>query len=764
REVKLIDFGISSKIDLRETHLGNPERLEGTLAYNSPEQTGRMNRVVDYRTDLYSMGVMFYEMLSGQLPFPITDAMELVHSHIAITPTPVCIINPSIPKPISDIIDVLLSKNAEDRYQSALGVKHDLSICLEQYENNRRIKNFALRKNDFSGKFQVSQHLYGREKEIQSLIDAFERCSQGAVEMMLVAGYSGTGKSAMVREVHKPITKKRGYFIGGKYDQFQRAVPYYAILQGFGDFVSILLTEKEEKLSRLREEILNAVGAEGKVLTDLIPNLEHIIGIQPEVPEIGGTESQNRFNYVFRKFVKAIATREHPLVLFIDDLQWADSASLNLLDVLLTDLHISHFLCIGAYRDNEVTASHPFIITKNSLETKGAKVCTVTIGNLSKPNVKELIDGSVNISGEDTHSLTDLVYEKTQGNAFFVNQFLKSLYQEQLLSFNFTLHRWEWNIQKVREQNITDNVVELMAGKILRLPTETQKVMKLAACIGNVFDIATLAVIYQKNEAETSQDFFEGLREGLLVPSGDKVRFSHDRIQQAVYSLIPNSEKNQVHLSIGKLMLSEIATEQQEEKLFDIVNQWNLGKDILSSAEEKELLARLNLRAGIRAKQTSAFKPAFDYFETGIQLLQQDPWLNQYELCRDLYTHATEAAYLNADFAVMDKMYKAVLSNARDLLEKVKPYEIRILAYKAENKLLDAIQTGLEVLSQLGEKFPARPGMLHVMTDLVKTKIKLGRKNNETLQALPVMENEYKIAAMRIMADIASSSYWATPT
>ncbi|MEO6168508.1 MAG: AAA family ATPase, partial [Chitinophagales bacterium] len=483
REVKLIDFGISSKIDLKQTNLGNPERLEGTLAYNSPEQTGRMNRVVDYRTDLYSMGVVFYEMLTGQLPFPVNDAMELVHSHIAQIPKPCCLVNTSVPKPISDIINILMAKNAEDRYQSAFGVKHDLEICLSQYESRRKVEDFQYRQNDFSGKFQIPQKLYGREKEIALLLEAFERCAEGNLELILVAGYSGTGKSALVREVHKPITKKHGYFIEGKYDQFQRAVPYYAILQAFREFVNILLTEREETLSKLRTEIQEAVGAEGKVLTEVIPNLEFIIGKQPDVPVIGGSESQNRFNYVFRKFVNVISASEHPLILFIDDLQWADSASISLLNVLITDKHNGHFLCIGAYRNNEVNASHPFIIAKEEMEVKGSRISTITIGNLSKENVNDLIAESVGAENETTLELTELVYEKTQGNAFFVNQFLKSLYQEKLLTFDFESHTWKWNVQRVKEQNITDNVVELMARKILRLPEPTQRAMKFAACI-----------------------------------------------------------------------------------------------------------------------------------------------------------------------------------------------------------------------------------------------------------------------------------------
>ncbi|HQW01058.1 MAG TPA: serine/threonine-protein kinase PknK, partial [Saprospiraceae bacterium] len=764
RTVKIIDFGISTRFDLKHHYLGNPERLEGTLAYNSPEQTGRMNRTVDYRTDLYSLGVTLYEVIAGRLPFPASDAMELVHAHIAQIAEHVNLVNPVVPEVIGRIIAKLMAKNAEDRYQSAYGLKYDLEICLDHFEKSGKIPDFPLGQRDYSGKFLIQQKLYGREQEIHDLMVAYRRCAHGGKELMLVSGYSGTGKSALVREVHKPITESHGYFIEGKFDQFQRAVPYFAILKAFEEMTNILLTESQSVLDGFRISIQEAVGTEGKVITDVIPQLEKIIGPQPPVPEVGGAEAQNRFNYVFRKLIHVLASKEHPLVLFIDDLQWADSSSLSLLQVLMTDRDSKHLLCICAYRDNEVSASHPFVITVGDIRQEGALINTISLGNLSKENVNELIADAVNKTPDQTKELTQLVYQKTSGNAFFVNQFLKSLYQENLLWFNFDTLQWEWDMVKATEKNITDNVVELMAGKIKKLPEATQKPLKTGACIGNSFDLATLSIIEAIEENDIVKSLHEALAEGLIVPAGKMYRFTHDRIQQAVYSLIADKDRNHAHLTIGRLLLANIPEDKREAHLFDIVNQWNWGKDIITDAGEKELLAGLNLEAGRKAKQSSAFKAALEYFETGIALLKDDPWNVQYELCRNLHTEATEAAYLNGDFATMDKYYPIVLKNTRNLLEKVKPYEIRILAYKAENKLLDAIKTGLELLKQLGEDFPSNPTMVHVMVDLIKTKVKLSGKNNDKLKDLPAMTDETKMAAMRIMADIASSSYWATPT
>jgi histidine kinase len=763
RTARVIDFGISSRLSLKTPHLGNPERLEGNLHYISPEQTGRMNRVVDSRSDLYSMGVVFYEMLAGRTPFEAHDAMEMVHAHIALKPTPLCEVNENVPRAISAIVDKLLQKNAEDRYQTAYGVAEDLEHCLAQLTSGVGIQPFELGRNDHSGKFTIVQKLYGREREVTALMDTFDEVCDGRLKMVLVAGYSGTGKSALVHEIHKPITGKRGYFIEGKFDQFQRGVPYFAILQAFRDYVNLLLTESEKRLSELKDIIQQAIGREGRVLTDVIPNLSHIIGDQPPVPEVGGMEAQNRFNYVFRKFIRAISTADHPIALFIDDLQWADAASLNLLEVLMSDHGNGYLLCIGAYRDNEVGHSHPLMIAIAQMRENGVDASTIEIGNLSEPDIDSMISDSLRRPVAEIRDLTRLVLDKTRGNAFFVNQFLNMLYHEGLLYFEREGNRWQWNADRIRELDITDNVVDLMAKKISRLPESTQDAMKLAACIGNSFDPATLSVISERGAGDINRALHEALAAGLLTPLGNLIRFSHDRIQQAVYSLIAESDRKSVHLDIGRLLLRDTPLEEQEDILFDIVNQLNSGRDIINDPEERIHLASLNLRAGIKAKQASAFRPAYQYLETGIALLPDDHWQSLYELSRDLHTQAAETAYLNGDFPNMEEKINAVLDNARDLQEKVVPYEIRILAYKAQNRLIDATHTGIDVLRQLGERFPVAPTMAHVALELTRTRARLGRRDVARLAELPEMTDPGKIAAMRIIADIASCAYWATP-
>ncbi|MCB9232709.1 MAG: AAA family ATPase [Bacteroidia bacterium] len=759
----IIDFGIASRIDLRPSNLGNPEKLEGNLKYISPEQTGRMNRMVDYRADFYSLGVTFFHVLTGQLPFEGMDPIELVHAHIALTPDLITDRNPNLPEGLARIIAKLLEKDADNRYQSAQGLQKDLERAWKELEKTGTIAPFPLGSEDFSSRFQIPNKLYGRENEVKILLDAFSRAAEGGMELMLVGGYSGTGKTALINETHKPITEKRGYFIHGKFDQFQRNIPYFAIIQAFEEFVKLLLTENEETLALWAQKIRNSVGTEGKVLTDVIPTLNLIIGEQPPIPELAGKEAQNRFNYVFRNFIREISQQDHPIVLFIDDLQWADSGSLELLKTMVTDKDNHYLLCICAYRDNEVSPTHPFIRAVDEMEQEKALINRIQVNNLSLKNVNELISDSLNVQKSKASPLTELIYEKTQGNAFFLRQFLRNLYEEQHLVFDFGKLSWTWDTEKIRQLNITDNVVELMAAKIKRLSPELQGILKVASCIGSRFDLKTVSLAIGKNPEETNPLLEEAMVEGMIMPAGEEDHFSfvHDRIQQAASSLLPEQEKVRLHVRIGKLLLGNIPVDQQEDRLFDIVNQLNWGVEIMTDPHERENLARLNLSAGIKAKGSAAYIPGYNYLTKGIQLLQNDPWKNQYDLSLPLYTQAAETAYMSARFEQMDEAIDTIFAHATNLLDKVPAYRTRILSFKARNQLLESINTGLEVLEQLGIKFPAQPTPKDTETELVATLTLLADKSKEYLLNLPEMTDQSKIAALTFLSDINSSVYWA---
>ncbi|MDY7024411.1 MAG: AAA family ATPase, partial [Cyanobacteriota bacterium] len=588
-----------------QQQLVNPNILEGTLAYISPEQTGRMNRGIDYRTDFYSLGVSFYELLTGELPFQTTDPMELVHCHIA--KMPVELGNrlqvtgnrvkeesrEKILQVLSDIVMKLMAKNAEERYQSGLGLKFDLEQCLQQLENTRNIIPFELGKRDLCDRFIIPEKLYGREQEVQQLLDAFERVAiplQSPAEMMLVAGFSGIGKTAVINEVHKPIVRQRGYFIKGKYDQFNRNIPFSAFVQAFRDLMGQLLSESDTELENWKQKILKAVGENGQVLIEVIPELEYIIGTQPEVLELSGSAAQNRFNLLFQKFVRIFTTKEHPLVIFLDDLQWADLASLNLLKLLMEDSETDYLLILGAYRDNEVFPAHPLMLSLDELRKNQAVINTITLEPLTFQHINQLIAETLICGEEKAQPLSELVYQKTQGNPFFTTQFLTGLQVDELITFNQDLGYWECDLVKVRDAALTDNVVDFVAGRLQKLSEETQQVLKLAACIGNQFDLETLAVVCEKSLEEIATDIWQTLQEGLILPISEaykffqgsleesiqtvtvSYRFLHDRVQQAAYSLIPENDKQQTHFKIGKLLLTNTSESEQEDQIFEIVN------------------------------------------------------------------------------------------------------------------------------------------------------------------------------------------------
>ncbi|MBF2007518.1 MAG: AAA family ATPase [Chlorogloeopsis fritschii C42_A2020_084] len=787
-EVKIIDFSISSCLSRENLTVSNPNLLEGTLAYMSPEQTGRMNRSIDYRTDFYSLGVTFYEMLTGQLPFQTTDPLELTHCHIAKIPVSPQELNPEIPQAVSAIVMKLLAKTAEERYQSALGIKADLEVCLKKLQATEKIEDFIVGQLDLYSQFLIPQKLYGREQEVATLMDAFERVSLGATEMMLVSGYSGIGKSSLVNEVHKPIVRQRGYFISGKFDQFKRNIPYASLIQAFQELIRQLLTESYEKIAIWKAEILEALGANGQIIIDVIPEVKLIIGHQPVVPQLGLTESQNRFNRVFKQFIHVFCQSEHPLVLFLDDLQWADSASLKLIPLLLNDPSSQYLLLIGAYRDNEVNTTHPLIITLEEIKKSGVVVNNIVLQPLQFPDVNQLVSDTLRNNHKNSQPLAELVFTKTQGNPFFLTQLLKSLYQDNLLTFNFSKGCWQWDTELLQDIDITDNVIELMVNQIQKLAPTTQNVLKLAACIGDKFTLDVLSIVNQKSLSETAKNLWESLQTGLVMPLSQSYKiplvitsqqsdilsteqeqitiaykFLHDRVQQAAYSLIVDSQKKETHLNIGKLLLQNTTFEERQEKIFALVNQLNYGVDLLSSESEKYELAELNLIAAKKANKATAYESAMRYIKLGLRLLAVNSWQNRYELTLALYESAVETAYLIGDFEQMENWATVVLQQAKTPIDKMKVYEVKIQACMAQVRQLEAIAIGLQALAQLGVRFPESPSASDIQQTLNQTAANLAGKNIEGLIDLPLMTEEDKLAAIRMLTSMGSPTYQAAP-
>ncbi len=766
KQVKIIDFGIASTLPREEPENQNLHVLEGMLPYISPEQTGRMNRGIDYRTDFYSLGVVFYHMLTGKLPFASEDVMEIVHGHIAKIPVSPTDLNDAIPPVISNIVLKLMAKTAEDRYQSAIGIKADLKKCLEKLRQQGKIDFFEIGKKDISTRFRISEKLYGRENERKLLIEAFDKISQsGHAGVVLVTGYAGVGKSRLIKEIHKPIVEKKGYFVSGKFDQYKRDIPYFGIIQVLQGMIQQILTESEEQISVWRQRMIDAVGSNGQVVVDVIPVVTQIIGDQPRLPTLNPVETQNRFNLVFQNFIQALATSNAPLVIFLDDLQWVDSPSLKLLEMLFTNIDSHDFLLIGSYRENEVDLKHPLLDTLSSISKSGIELNKLVLLPLQFSDVQNFLSDTLHVNLEKITSLAEVCFEKTRGNPFFLTQFLQVLYKENLIYFDREACYWTWDVELIQQQGFTDNVIELMVKKVLELPEKTQKLLQLAACLGNRFDLHTLSVISIMSLDEAANLLWPSLEEGLIIPINDayqaislekshliSYQFLHDRVQQAAYFLINEDEKKIVHLTIARLMLENLSEEKLNEDPMNIVNHFNQGLENIVDLSEKINVAEFNLKAGKRAKSSIAYASAIHYLKIGISLLPRIAWQEHYDLTLSLYEEAMQTAYLMSEFDLMQTYGEIILDNTTSLLDKVNVYLTKMNYLKSQNKLSDAVTLLIKVLRLFGIKVPIKPTKMDVLASLVGTKWALLNKKNEEILKFPEMTDPKWLSVSSILS------------
>jgi histidine kinase len=737
----------------------------------SPEQTGRMNRRIDYRSDFYSLGVVLYEIFTGHLPFDSGDPMELVHSHIAKKPLAPLAVNLELPSVVSDIVVKLLAKNAEDRYQSLEGLLADLRACLKAAADTGTVPTFPLAQHDVCEHLQLPQRLYGREVEAGRLIGAFNRISDGGAEMLLVTGYAGIGKSALVNEIHRPVVTRRGYFIAGKFDQFKRSVPYSAINDALRQLVRQILTESEARIAQWRDKLKKALGPNGQLMVDVIPELEYIIGRQPASPQLGA--GRNGYNYVMQSFFGVFARAEHPLVVFLDDLQWADAASLKLLSILMCSMDQPCLLLIAAYRDNEVGPAHPVMVTIDDIR-KEARVSTIEVRALPEASVSDLVADAVQSHGESTAALAQLVYRKTLGNPFFVGQFIKSIHNEGLLRFE--RGGWRWNVEQIEALGITDNVVDLLTRELRRLPAKTHRLLTLAACIGNRFDVRTLATVGETGEDDATEALRQAVQSGLLIrpdaalgsATSDAERqiylFLHDRIQQAAYDDIPQSEKKAVHLRIGRLLLDGLSADEQEERIFDIVHQLNEGRDLLSSDEERDRLARLNLRAAKKARSSAAF----DMHRECVEIAREfgtpggavNPWSQKPAFMHELYMEMVSAAFARADYAEMERLCNIVSGNAASPREAIVAKEMLVRCYGAVYNPEKLLQTGIALAELSGIGMPDNLGPRHIQ--LARLRLALALRGRDPLDLADSPEATDPQFLLQLQATTAFLAYGLT--
>jgi predicted ATPase/signal transduction histidine kinase len=734
--VKITDFGIASRLARVHRETTSPDRLEGTLAYLSPEQTGRMNRAVDHRSDLYALGATFYEMLTGRVPFVTSDAMELVHSHLAVRPKPPREAQPAVPEALSDIVVKLLAKAPEDRYQSAYGLVRDLEASRRQWSQDGRIDAFELGTQDVASRFQIPSRLYGRDAEIMAMTQSFERVSAGATELLVLAGSSGIGKSVLVGEIQQAVTERRGHLVSGKFDQFSSFSPYASLIEALSDLVRQLLGETPEQLARWRDAIVETLGGNLGVVADVIPDVTRITGPAPPVPELGPTEAQHRFNLVFRQFIGTFTSPDHPLVLFLDDLHWGDAASIRLLRTLVSDPDAHNLLIIGAFRSDEVAPDGPLVQALDALDP--ARVRRIDLGPLPLGVVVDLVADALRTTREEAASLGALVHERTAGNPFFLGQFLLSLTEDGLIRFAADTGRWLWDLPAIRERGMTDNVVDLMAGRIGDLSDTTQQALQVAAVIGNTFDLGTVAAVLPLSPAETAVALDGAARAGLLLPIGEAhellleglevgdpdhigYRFLHDRVQQACFLLLAPGDVATIHLQVGQRQLERLRGGDTDHDLFDVVAHFNAALDVLTDEELRRELAGLNLDAARKAKTSSAYEAAAAYVEAGLRLLPTDAWDEHYRLTFDLRLVRAQVLTVLGRVDDAEGEFTELLARAMSPFDRGLCCDVRSEALHCAGRPVEAYAACRAGLEQLGVHFPATPEEVAAETEAFLT-------------------------------------------
>ena len=772
--VKLCDFGLSSRLNHQQKRTDD-SFLRGTLEYMSPEQTGRTNLDVDYRSDIYSLGVSLYELFSGRKPFQSPDPMTLLHAQIAIMPRPLHELDASVPEPLSALVQKLLAKYPDDRYQSSFGLVRDLTLCSQQWQRFRRISAFQLAQADIPERFCVAQKLYGREVEIAQILAAFERVSSGRAELLLLSGYSGIGKSALVGELHRPVIARRGYLISGKCDQYRRNQPYSSLIQAFQQLLRQLATEGEERRNYWKSKLLGGLGDYAAAIAEIIPNLVMLIGPPVALPALPAAEQERRFHIAFGRFVNLLASRSHPLLLFLDDLQWADAATLKLLEHLVREDDERCALIVGAYRDNEVDVSHPLQQSIDSMVCAQGRINQLHLRNLGLVHVRQLIADTLHGDEETVAPLAALCLDRTQGNPFFLGQLLGALHQQGEIHYQRSEGVWHWNIEHIRQRGITDNVVELMLEKVRSLALPTQELMALAAHLGSSFDLRQLMAVSAQDAVGTAAALWPALQAGLVLPLNEnykfddspqqladaRYRFLHDRVQQAAYDLTPAEQRHVLQLRCGRLLIAGSSETELEERLFVVLHALNSAAAQLTDPVERAQLLALNLRGGSKAKSASAFPMAVQLLRQAKSLLSERAWISHAEQSLTLYQELAEAEYLAGNFCEAELLYPEGIAASPTVIGKVTLCLVQVDQYHIQGRFVDALPVLNFALELLGCSFPASEAAAGAVfaPEFAQTQAQLARQSEAQLLSASEISNPEHLLQMRVYFGLLYSTY-----
>lgn len=773
--IKLAGFSYATKTPKQTLAVKNLSLHESTLAYMSPEETGRTNTPVDYRTDFYSFGVTLYKMFTHKLPFQGLDSLELVYAQIAKPAPRPEKINPAIPEVVGNLIMKLMNKKAEARYQSAQSLTDDLKRCLDEYKLTGKVELFPLGIGDISQKLQVSTKIYGRQREISHILRLFDEVCAGSTQLVLLSGYPGIGKSSIVGELHRPLIERHAFFITGRYDPYKKNIPYSGFIEAFQELIQLILTESEEVILMWKEKLKAALGVNARVIVDVVPELSYILGEIPPGFTEDTQEMQNRFNFFFQKFISLYATPETPLVLFLDDLQWADAASLNLIEMILTNLRTSGLLLIGAYRNHDTPPLHPLKSMISRITHGGGMITEIDVPPLSLENLEEMMVDTLHQSKDKCRTIAKVIFEKVRGNPFFAIQFLTFLYDKRLLYKDNENHAWQWDIEQIEKMEVSENVVDLLVSKLQGCSSELRRTLEIASCIGSEFDIKLLLEISGVQFPLLVQTLIEGIREGFILAEEDiqpyqwveksediknvsfkPFKFLHNRIQQACYQLLNPEEREEFHYQIGSYLQHKY---KDDEHVFEIISQLNSARRLIVSPKEQKECAQMNLTAATKAIRTAAFETAANLLQIGISFLPENKWKDDYTLTLNLFTLYAETQYFLCNFEEASNLFDQVLEHAQSDTDKVMVCTRKVRLFVNSANYKEAIKWGREGLKLLGVHLPTGNLKFHLLWELVKVKWSLFNKDPESLLTLPTLQDKKQLEMMQLFYMLIPPAY-----